>query len=51
MNQLLNVTRRKAHSYENALKKTGKMPALRAFSFFVVALYAMKVGMTLLFPE
>jgi len=33
-----------ANYYENALKKTGKMPALRTFSFFVVALYTMKVG-------
>jgi hypothetical protein len=45
INEFLNVTPLKAHSYENAPKKTGKMPALRAFSCFVAALPAMKVGM------
>jgi hypothetical protein len=40
----VDVTPLKAHSYENAPKATGKMPVLRAFSCFVVALSAMKVG-------
>jgi len=33
-----------AHFYENARTNTGKMPALPAFSCFVVALFAMGVG-------
>jgi hypothetical protein len=32
------------NSDENALMKTGQMPALLAFSYFVVALFAMEVG-------
>jgi len=40
-----------ANSYENPLKNTGKMPALRAFSFFVVARYAMKAGMKRFFAQ
>ena len=41
-----NATRLRGYSYENASKATGKMPALPAFSCFVVALSAMKVGIT-----
>jgi len=33
-----------AHFYENARTNTGKMPALPAFSCFVVAMFAMGVG-------
>jgi len=36
----------KANSYENARTNIGKMPALPAFSCFVVAILAMGVGMT-----
>ena len=41
-----NATRLRGYSYENASKATGKMPALPAFSCFVVALSVMKVGIT-----
>jgi len=41
---LPHVVALKATSYENALKNTGKMPALRAFSCFVVAFSAMQLG-------
>jgi len=39
-----NATRLRGYSYENASKATGKMPALPAFSCFVVALSAINVG-------
>jgi hypothetical protein len=36
----------KAHSYENALSVTGKMPVLLASSCLVVAIFAMGVGIS-----